>query len=172
MPTQFVLRTVVAVALLAFFAGCLAAVANAQDAAPVPPQRTLVAAGLGSAKVTPQDRNSNASIVAAVEAAEAKALPAAVADARKQAQELAGATGVTLGAVLSISNQGTGPGFYGPFFYGGSFGPNRFCGTIRTPVFKTDAQGRRRSTGKVRTRRVCRVPPTIQRTVQLTYALS
>jgi uncharacterized protein YggE len=172
-PTRFAFRTVALVVLLAFCAGCLAAVANAQDAvsAPAPAVRTLVAAGIGTATVTPKDRNSNASIVAAVAAAQAKALPAAVTDARRQAQALATATGVTLGALVSVSNQGSTPGYYGPYFYGGSFGPDKYCGTVRTLIYTRDAQGRRHSTGKFRTHRTCRVPGNVQRTVQLTYAL-
>jgi uncharacterized protein YggE len=172
LPTPFALRTVVLVALFAFAAGCLAAVAQAQDTAPAP-QRTLVASGTGQAKPTPKDRNDNASIAAAVEKAEAKALPLAVADARAQAQALAGATGVTLGALLSVSNGATANGFYGPVYYGfnGTFGPGKFCGTIRSRRSTVDANGKRHL-GKLRTRRVCRVPPTVQRQVALTFALS
>jgi hypothetical protein len=163
LPTPFALRTVVLVALFAFVAGCLAAVAQAQDAAPAP-QRTLVASGTGQAKPTPKDRNDNASIAAAVEKAEAKALPLAVADARAQAQELAGAT---------VSNSAPTNGFYGPgFYYGaaGTFGPGKFCGNVRTRHTTVDANGKRHL-GKVRTRRTCRIPQSVQRQVSLTFAL-
>jgi uncharacterized protein YggE len=167
--TPFAFRTVVFVAFVAFVAGCLAAVAQAQDAAP--PPRTLVASGTGSVKPVPNDRNRNASIVAAVEKAEAKALPLAVADARGQAQELATATGVTLGALVSLSNSGATNGFYGPVFYSnGSFGPGKYCGTVRTRSVTVDADGTRRP-GKLRTRRVCRVPNLVQRAVSLTFAI-
>jgi uncharacterized protein YggE len=172
LPTPFAFRTVVFVALFAFLAGCLAAVAQAQDAAS-PPARTLVASGAGQVKPAPNDRNSNASIRAAVEKAEAKALPLAVADARAQAQQLATATGVTLGTLVSVSNSGTTNGFYGPVFYGanGSFGPDRYCGTVRSRSVRVGADGKRH-VGKLRTRRVCRVPNTIQRVVALTFAIS
>jgi uncharacterized protein YggE len=173
LPTTFAFRTVALVAMFAFVAGCLAAVAQAQDAAPVP-QHTLIASGAGQVKPTPRDRNDNASIAAAVEKAEAKALPLAVADARAQAQELAGATGVTLGALVSVSNSAPTNGFYGPGFYygaGGTFGPGKFCGNVRTRHTIVDANGKRHP-GKVRTRRMCRVPQSVQRQVSLTFALS
>jgi uncharacterized protein YggE len=170
LPTTFAFRTVALVAMFAFVAGCLAAVAQAQDAAPVP-QHTLIASGAGQVKPTPRDRNDNASIAAAVEKAEAKALPLAVADARAQAQQLATATGVTLGALVALSNSGTTNGFYGPFYgASGTFGPNKYCGIIRTRRTIVDAKGNRRP-GKVRTRRACRVPNTIQRVVSLTFAI-
>jgi len=172
MPAQLAFRTVAAVAVLAFAGGCLSATVQAQEVVPTTAQRTLVAAGVGQAKVTPADRQSNASIAAAVEAAEAKALPAAITDAKAQAQALATAAGVTLGGLLSVSNQAAPGGFYGPFFYpSGTFGPGKYCGKIRTVRVVTGKDGRRHR--KVQPpHRVCRVPPTVTRTVQLTYAMA
>jgi uncharacterized protein YggE len=173
LPTPVAFRTVAFVALFAFVAGCLAAVAQAQDPTPATPAaHTLVAAGTGSVKPTPNDRNDNASIVAAVAKASAKALPLAVADARSQARELATATGVTLGALVAVSNTSVTSGFYGPIYYGtlGTFGPGKFCGDVRTRTSTVDANGKRHY-GKFRTRHVCRVPATIQRTVSLTFAI-
>jgi uncharacterized protein YggE len=168
--TQFAFRTVALVAILAFVAGCLAAVANAQDAAPA--QRTVVAAGTGISKVTPKDRTSNASIVAAVEAAEQRALPLAFADAREQATELAAQAGVTLGTLLTISNAQASSGFYfGPYGSYGTFGPNAYCGNVRTRSVTVGEDGKRHY-GKYRTHRTCRFPSTLQRAVQLTYAVS
>jgi uncharacterized protein YggE len=172
LPTPLALRTVAAVAVFAFLAGCLAAVANAQ--APVAqPDRTLVAAGLGTVKVTPKDRTSNDSIVAAVKAADAKALRRAVADARDQAAKLAAAGGVTLGPLVSLANSTSNGGvFYGPY-YGttGTFGPGKFCGTVRTRSVTIGKDGKRHL-GKLRSRRTCRIPSVVQRTVQLTFALA
>jgi uncharacterized protein YggE len=173
LPTPFAFRTVAFVAFVAFFAGCLAAVASAQDPTPATPAvHTLVAAGTGSVKPAPKDRNDNASIVAAVAKASAKALPLAVADARSQARELATATGVTLGGLVAVSNTSVTSGFYGPIYYGtlGTFGPGKFCGDIRTRTSTVDANGKRHF-GKFHTRHVCRVPATIQRTVSLTFAI-
>ena len=121
-------RAVAVLAIFAFLAGCLAAVANAQAPAPTTQQRTLVAVGTGTIKVTPKDRNDNASIVAAVKDANDKALPAALTDARTQATQLAAAAGVTLGPVISLSNSGTSAAgvFYGPYYgVDGSFGPEQ-----------------------------------------------
>ena len=145
----------------------LAAAAQAQE----PLQRTAVSLGIGQAKVTPQDRMDNASIAAAVEAAEAKALPLAIADAKAQAQALAAAAGVTLGELLSISNAASPSGFYGPFSYtNGTFGPGKYCATIRTVRFVKGKDGRHRRLTPPH--KVCRVPPSVTRTVQLTYAMS
>ncbi|MCW2982893.1 MAG: hypothetical protein JWR63_463 [Conexibacter sp.] len=170
MPTQFAFRTVAVVAIFAFFAGCLAAVASAQDAAP----RTVVAAGTGTIKVTPKDAKDNASIVAAVAAAQTKALPAALKDAQDQAGQLAAAAGLTLGQLLSISNQASPQGgiFYGPYYpTTGTFGPGKFCGTVRTRSVTIGKDGKRH-VGKAHTHRTCRVPQVVQRSVQLTYAIA
>jgi uncharacterized protein DUF541 len=171
-PTPFAFRAVAAVAIFAFLAGCLAAAASAQEAAP---QHTLVAVGTGTIKVTPKDAKDNASIVAAVKDATAKALPAAIKDARTQATELAAAAGVTLGPLVSLSNNASpysGGIFYGPIYpASGSFGPGKYCGTLRTRSSHIGKDGKRHF-GKVRSRRVCRVPPVVQRAVQLTFALA
>jgi hypothetical protein len=142
----------------------LPAAAHAQTPAP---DRTIQATGVASVKVkAPSDRTHEAPIRAAVEAAEEKALPRAVAEARSKATDLAKLSGLTLGAVVSISDSGTSP--YGPFFYG-TFGPDRFCGTIRTPVFKRGKDGKRHRVG-TRTRHTCRVPPTVTSTITVTFA--
>jgi hypothetical protein len=142
----------------------LPAAAHAQTPAP---DRTVQATGVASVKVkAPSDRTHEAPIRAAVEAAEEKALPRAVTEARSKATELAKLSGLTLGAVVSISDSGTSP--YGPFFYG-TFGPDRFCGTIRTPVFKRGKDGKRHRVG-TRTRHTCRVPPTVTSTITVTFA--
>ena len=140
--------------------------ANAQTPAP---DRTVQATGVASVKVkAPKDRTHEAPIRAAVEAAEDKALPRAIADARSKAADLARLTGLTLGAIVSISDAAALP--YGPYFYG-SFGPDRFCGTIRTPVFKRGKDGKRHRVGS-RTRHTCRVPPTVTSTVSVTFAVT
>ena len=169
MSTQFAFRTVAVVAVLAFLTGCLAALAQAQEPVPAP-ARTLVAAGSGQADVTPKNAKDNASIVAAIDAAQAKALPRALAEAKEEAQDLATAAGVTLGPLVTISNVGTQGVFFGPYPFYGTFGPNRYCGTIRQPVFRTGQDGKRHRVGS-RARHVCRFPRTLQRQVQLTYAL-
>jgi hypothetical protein len=142
----------------------LPASAHAQQPAP---GRTVEATGVASVKVkAPSDRTHEAPIRAAVEAAEAKALPRALADARSKAADLARLSGMTLGAIVAISDTQSSP--YGPFFYG-TFGPDRFCGTLRTPVFKRGKDGKRHRVG-TRTRHTCRVPPTVTSTVSVTFA--
>jgi len=142
----------------------LPASAMAQQPAP---GRTVDAAGVASVKVkAPSDRKHEATIRAAVEAAEAKALPLAMADARSKAADLARLSGLTLGGIESISD--TSSSVYGPFFYG-TFGPGRFCGTIRTGIFKRGKDGKRHRVG-TRTRHTCRVPPTVTSTVSVTFA--
>ena len=131
------------------------------------PGRTVEATGVASVKVkAPSDRTHEAPIRAAVEAAEDKALPRALVDARSKAADLAKLSGLTLGAIVSISDTQSSP--YGPFFYG-TFGPDRFCGTLRTSVFKRGKDGKRHRVG-TRTRHTCRVPPTVTSTVSVTFA--
>ncbi|HWI73747.1 MAG TPA: SIMPL domain-containing protein [Baekduia sp.] len=171
MPTQFAFRTVAVVAVLAFVAGCLAAVANAQTPVAAP-QRTIVADGDAIAKVTPKDKKSNASIVAAIAKAEKEALPRAYKDAQEEAAGLAQVAGVTLGTLLTISNEPPTSPYFGP--YGattGTFGPDLYCGNIRTRSVKIDKNGKRHY-GKFRTHRTCRFPSTLSRTVELTYAIA
>ncbi len=143
----------------------LPTVAGAQ--APVP-AATVEAYGTGSVKPVPKDEKSNTSIAASVQVAQDKALPRAVADARTQAQELARAAGLTLGALTSVSNDSQPSPFFTPYGQEGTFGPGRYCGTVRTPRYKT-VNGKRVRVG-TRTRRSCRVPTTVTRTVKLTYA--
>ena len=143
-----------------------ASTAHAQTPAP---ERTVAAQGLASVKVVaPKDRTHEAPIRAAVEAAEAKALPRAMAAAREKATTLARLSGLTLGAIVSVSDAQTSP--YGPFGFYGTFGPDRFCGTIRTAVFRTDkATGKRKRVG-FRTRHTCRVPSTVTSSLTVTFA--
>jgi hypothetical protein len=131
------------------------------------PGRTVEATGVASVKVkAPSDRTHEAPIRAAVEAAEDKALPRALVDARSKAADLAKLSGLTLGAIFSISDTQSSP--YGPFFYG-TFGPDRFCGTIRTSIFKRGKDGKRHRVG-TRTRHTCRVPATVTSTLSVTFA--
>ncbi len=141
--------------------------------APAPPAKSVTAVGAAAVDVKPKDRRSNASIKAAVEAADEAARPKAVDEARERAGQLAQTAGLTLGGVLSISEAQTG--FYGPFGapYGlaGTFGPGKFCGTVRRPVLRRDSNGVRRRVG-TRTTRTCRVPPQAVVAVTVTFAAS
>jgi len=158
--------------LVASAAICVVCASTAQAQAPAP-ERTVTAQGVASVKVVaPKDRTHEGPIRAAVEAAEAKALPRAMAAAREKATALARLSGLTLGAIVSVSDAQTSP--YGPFGYGfyGTFGPDRFCGTVRTSVFKTDkTTGKRRRVG-TRTHHACRVPAIITSALTVTFAAS
>src|SRR3954470_7201616 len=93
-----------------------------------PPARTIVAVGAASSPVTvaKADRCDNAAIKTAVDAAQQKALPQALAEGREYATKLAAAAGVTLGPLLSVSNAPASP-YGGPFAYElGPFGPGNF----------------------------------------------
>jgi hypothetical protein len=120
--------------------------------------------------VAPKDRTHEGPIRAAVEAAEAKALPHAMAAAREKATELARLSGLTLGAIVSVSDAQVSP--YGPFGFYGTFGPDRFCGTVRTAVIRTDkTTGKRKRVG-FRTHHTCRVPATVTSSLTVTFAAS
>ena len=141
-----------------------AAPAHAQQ-----PATTVTANGLGEAKVEPEDRKSDASIRKAVEAANAKALPEAMANARKHAAELAAAAGVTLGPLVSIAD-GSDNGY---LFYAqrGTFGNGHYCGKVRNTRTVVRNGVRRRVVTKG-THRVCRVPPEVYATVSMTFSVS
>ena len=151
----------------------VAAPAAAQLPALPAPERTIVAVGAASSPVTVAraDRRDNAAIKTAVDAAQQKALPQALAEGREYATKLAAAAGVTLGPLLSVSNAPASP-YGGPFAYElGPFGPGNFCGTRTVAVIRRDKSGRRRVVGR-RTRRLCVVPPRVNQAVTLTYAIA
>jgi hypothetical protein len=165
MRWQIGLATAAATALLAVPA------AEAQ----APPAKSVTTIGIGTASVKPKDRKSNASIKEAVEAADAAARPKAIASARERATELAQAAGLTLGGITSVSEATNGFPYYGPFgtpyALQGTFGPGKFCGTIRTSRIRRDANGNvHRVLGK--RHRVCRFPSTINVWLTVTFAAS
>jgi len=148
-PTLAVVTLVVAV--------CLSGASLAQGAVD---QRTITAVGTGQVAVHPSDANSDSSIQAAVKVAHQAAIPLAVANARVEAQAIAQASGLTLGAIQAVSEQTTGP--FGPFFgpYGpGRFGPGRFCGVVSTPIFAHSRPGQRPRVVRVVRHRRCFAPP-------------
>ena len=155
--------------LIASLAICVLSASTAQAQSPAP-DRTVAATGAASVKViVPKDRTHEGPIHAAVEAAEAKALPRAIAEARSKAAELARLSGLTLGPIVAISDAQSSP--YGPFigFYS-RFGPDRFCGTVRQSVFKrSKTTGKRVRVGS-RSRHICQIPPTVVSSVTVTFA--
>jgi uncharacterized protein YggE len=139
--------------------------ATAETSAATPAGRALVADGGASAPVRPRDRRSSASIRRAMDAARTAAGPVALAQARADADRLAHAAGIPLGALFSIAEVRQ------PFDYpgAGSFGPGRFCGTIRRSIFRRDpATGRPRIVRRVSERR-CYFSPTLSVGLRVTY---
>jgi hypothetical protein len=99
-------------------------------------------------------------------------MPRAFADAREQAGELAAGAGVTLGALVTVSNVQSGGAFcFGPYGSSGTFGPDTYCGNVRTRSVTIGKDGKRHY-GKYRTHRTCRFPSTVTRAVQLSYAIT
>jgi hypothetical protein len=136
--------------------------------------KTVTAVGIGQVNVTPKDRHNNASIVEAVEASEAKAIPQAVSAARERATELAKAGGLTLGAVQSVEETQQQFPFYGPGgpnAYPAPFGKDKYCGDERRPRFVRDSNGRRRVSGS-RLVHVCRPPRFVTINLSVTFAAS
>jgi uncharacterized protein YggE len=152
--------------LIAVAFGLLLAAPAAQAQTP----STLSATGSAPGKVTPEDRKSETSIREAVQAARAAALPLAIADAKARAQELATAGGVTLGALVALSDSGGQPNYFGPYV-NGTFGYNKYCGQVAR--YRTVTRdGKRRRVRIKGTRRVCRFPSQIFATATVTYAIS
>ena len=155
--------------LVASAAICVLCASTAQAQAPAP-ERTVAAQGVASVKVVaPKDRKHEAPIRAAVEVAEGKALPRAMAAAREKATELARLSGLTLGPIVAISDAPTSP--YGPYIgFFSRFGPDRFCGTVRTTVFRRSKTTGKRVRVGTRSRHLCQIPPTVVSTVTVTFA--
>jgi hypothetical protein len=130
--------------------------------------KSITATGTSQERVTPKNRNSNASIAAAVEKARKAGISGAFKDAHEYALDYAKAAGLTLGRIISVSDaQNSGQGYYvGAFF--GPFGPNQFCGEVTRPITKVVA-GKRKQVGVKHIHR-CFVPPFQATTLTVTYA--
>lgn len=134
------------------------------------PDKTVTATGTGQARVHPTNRHSNASIAAAFDAARKAAITGAFNEAHEYATDYAQAAGLTLGGIISVSDAQTN-GFYGPGpGIVGPFGPGRFCGTIRQPIFKL-VNGRHKLVGFKKHHR-CIVPRFAFITLAVTYSAS
>jgi hypothetical protein len=103
-----------------------------------------------------------------VDRARKVAVHSALKEAREYAESYAAATGMTLGNVISVSDQSTNGfyGFGGPFL--GPFGPNQYCGTFQQ-VIGRPVPGQRVKTKKVHR---CIVPRFAYSTLTVTYAAS
>ncbi|MFL5827947.1 MAG: SIMPL domain-containing protein [Thermoleophilaceae bacterium] len=110
--------------------------------------------GQGSVAVTPRDPRDNRSIRDAVEAARRAAIPKAIAEAKESAAAQAQAAGLALGAVVSIGENRAVS--YGIEF--APFGPGRYCGVVRQPIFERVSGSRRRKIVGFKKSRRCVVP--------------
>lgn len=130
---------------------------------------SVTATGTGQARVLPKDRHSNSSIQTAYEAARKAAIASAISDAHGYALDYARSVGLTLGPVLSVSDQQTS-GFYGPGSqpFLGPFGPGKFCGTLRQPIVRR-VKNRQKVIGIKKVHR-CIVPAFAYTTLTLTYS--
>lgn len=130
---------------------------------------SVTATGTGQAKVLPKNRKSNSSIQTAYEAAQKAAIKGAITDAHEYALKYADAVGLTLGPVVSVSDQQAN-GFYGPGSqeFLGPFGPGQFCGTERLAILKR-VKNRQKVIGFRKVHR-CIVPRFAYTTLTLTYS--
>jgi uncharacterized protein YggE len=153
----------------AAFLTCSASAGAQSPAPPALTPNTITVTGTGEVKPTPADAKRNESIAAAVEEAKAAATPRALADGLARATRLAQLAGMKLGSLLAIAEGASAPfGFYGPYGQEGTFGPGRFCGTIRSSTLVKTKSGKRKRI--VRTRRGCRVPREVSQTLTMTFA--
>jgi hypothetical protein len=153
--------------LLVLLSSCVLALLACAPAVAAP-TGSVTATGTGEAKVVPKNRQNNASIVTAYETARKASIAGAIGDAHGFAVDYARAAGLTLGPVVSVTDQQT-TGFYGPgsgFF--GPFGEGQFCGTEHLAVFK-QVKGRRKIVGTKKVHR-CIVPKFAYTTLTLTYS--
>ena len=170
MPQRSRTRAGIAVVAASFACAAAPAAAPAQTPAPGLPATTVTVTGSASIKPTPLNRKSSPSIAKAVRDARAAATPLALADGRARAAELATQSGLVLGALLAITEGSSSPfGLFGPSNgQDGTFGPGKFCGTVRQPIFRRTPNGGRRVV-RFRTRHTCRTPPRVVANLGLTF---
>jgi hypothetical protein len=150
------------------------ALALALAAAAVPAfadtSKSVTATGTATVRVKPANRHSNASIRAAVHAAQLAGVKGAIADSKEYAEQYASAAGMTLGSIVGVSDVVSRAYPFGPFYVnGGPFGPNQYCGTLHIPVIKRLKHHRIKV---VRFRKVhrCVVPFSETTTLAVTYS--
>jgi hypothetical protein len=134
---------------------------------PDPPAYTVVASGTGRAAVVRPARRTDATIDRAVRAARARAMPGAIAVARREAAALGDAARLVPGAVVGVRRDTPPAGWWSE--EEGRFGPGRWCGRIfagRRTVRGADGTTRR----VARYRHGCQVPKTVSLRLSVTFA--
>ena len=146
----------------------LAAAPSASAQAPTVPD-SISATATARVDVERPARLSDRTILAAVERARRGLAPEALRLVRREAVALGYAAGVRVGRLIALADSPLGP--FGPFDYQaqGTFGPGRFCGTVAR--FRTRVVNGRRIRERIGSRRTCRVPRQVSRTVTATYAI-
>jgi uncharacterized protein YggE len=156
-------RGVLGVAVVAFLMGTTPAIAQPATSSSAD---TITATGTSQTRVVPKNRNSNASIAAAVDRAHKASIAGALEEAHEYAVLYAKAVGMTLGNVISVSDAQNV--FYGPGAIIGPFGPDQYCGTITQRV-APPVKGQKPKLKKVHR---CFVPQFAPATLTVTYAAS
>jgi hypothetical protein len=147
-----------------------AAPAHAQEGAP-----SVTAIGVAQVAVLkrPTLVMNDASIARAVKAAGIRAIPLAIADARARAGRIAAASGLVLGSIVSVTEQGAPSPPFGWTSYSPQvisvFGPGQYCRTVMRPIVRRDASGRRRVVRTVRSRQ-CAIPPFASVALAVTFS--
>jgi hypothetical protein len=155
---------------LALASLAVTAVAPAALPAAAHADQTVTALGNAQIPVKPSNRHKNAAIKRAVDKAYAKAVPAAIADAREDAERIAAASGLKLGAIQSVDENVAQVGyFYGPPSFG-RFGPDQYCGTITRVHHVRDRRGVLHRVS--RREHQCFVPETAAASLAVTFAAS
>lgn len=134
-----------------------------------PAADTVVATASWQARVVAPGRRTNATIDRAVRVARIRAMPAAIAAARDEANALAAAAGLRTGRIVGIRRDSSPMGYWDQD--SGRFGPGKWCGRIytgRRQVRQADGSTKRVS----RFRDGCPLPKTATIRVTLTYAAS
>lgn len=135
---------------------------------------TVGAIGTASVEVEPANAERNRSIKRAVISARQTATSEAAAAARHNAQTLAGAAGLTLGSIVSVSESAPAgllavldPSFHDASI--GTFGPGQFCGYIRNSVVRRDPATGRPYVVRVVRKRKCRAPREYDASLEVRY---
>ncbi|MDX6719292.1 MAG: uncharacterized protein QOJ63_1546 [Solirubrobacteraceae bacterium] len=138
--------------------------------APATPPNTITVTGSAQVTPKPRDKKSEASIKKAVVDARRAAIPLAIGNGQGRAATLSKLAGLPLGKLISISEATPSPFYYpGPYGEDGTLGAGKYCGTVRTPIFRRDAQGRRKVVG-TRTRHTCRVPRVVSSNLIMVFS--
>lgn len=133
------------------------------------PPETVTAIATARAEVARPETLSDRTIQAAVDRARLTLAPAALRLVRREAVALGYAAGIRVGRLIAVEDAAPGP--FGLFDYQaqGTFGPGRFCG--RVARFSVRRVNGRRTRVRAGSRRTCRVPRQVSRTIRATYAI-